>query len=77
MDYKVALYPDPEVYPDYVIKLSHKKDVGVKVKELRKLMKIKKSGELAGVAFYLKKAYNWIMAEDDEGNLCLLPRKKL
>ena len=77
MEIKVAVYPDSYSYSGYVIKLSHKKDVGVSVKKLRKLMKIKKSGELAGVAFYLKKAYNWIMAEDDEGNLCLLPRKKL
>jgi len=77
MDIKVALYPENMEFGDCVVKLSHKKDVEVKVAELRKLMKIKKSGELAGVAFYLQKAYNWIMAADENGNLCLLPRKKL
>lgn len=62
--------------PDGVIKLAKSKDVAVTVANMRKIISVKKTGELAKKAFYLPKAYRWIMANDADGNLCLVPRKK-
>ncbi len=70
---KTATFNVPK--PEGVIKLVHKKDVAVTVANMRSVIKVKTSGELKGIAFYLPKAYKWILANDAKGNLCLLPRK--
>jgi len=71
---KTATFVVPR--PEGVIKLAKSKNVTVTVANMRKLISVKKTGELAKVAFYLPKAYRWIMANDTKGNLCLIPRKK-
>ncbi len=71
---KTATYKVP--VPEGIIKLAKSKDVAVTVAGMRKLISVKKTGELAKKAFYLPKAYKWIMANDTKGNLCLLPRKR-
>ncbi len=74
MSIKTATYNVPK--PEGVIKLVTKKDVAVKVANMRQLIKVKTTGELKAKAFYLPKAYRWIMANDSKGNLCLIPRKR-
>lgn len=71
---KTVLYNLPK--PDGVIKLVHKKDVKVTVANMRSIIKVKTTGDLKAKAFYLPKAYKWIMANDAKGNLCLIPRAK-
>lgn len=63
-------------YGNSTIRLVHEKDVSVRIDNIRDLIKVKYTGELAGVAFYLPTAHEWLVANDSAGNLCLLPRKK-
>jgi hypothetical protein len=71
---KTATYNVPR--PAGLIKLAKSKDVLVTVANMRKIISVKKTGELAKHAFYLPKAFRWIMANDSKGNLCLIPRKR-
>ena len=72
---KTATYSVPK--PEGVIKLAHSKDVAVTVANMRSIIKVKTTGELKGKAFYLPKAFKFILANDSKGNLCLIPRKKV
>jgi hypothetical protein len=71
---KTATYNVPK--PAGLIKLAHSKDVKVTVANMRSIIKVKTTGELKAKAFYLPKAYKFILANDSKGNLCLIPRKK-
>lgn len=74
MGLKTATYNVPT--PSNVIKMAKSKDIKVSVANLRSLIKVKMTGEFAGKAFYLPKAYKWVHAKDSAGNEILIPRKK-
>lgn len=71
---KTATYNVPN--PTGVIKMAKSKDLKVTVANLRSFIKVKMTGEFAGKAFYLPKAYKWVHAVDAAGNEVLIPRKK-
>jgi hypothetical protein len=62
--------------PSGLTKLAKSKDLPVKVANIREYIKVKTTGALAGKAFYLPKAYNWLHGVDEVGNEVLIPRKK-
>jgi hypothetical protein len=62
--------------PEGLVKLAKSKDVAVTVANMRKLISVKTTGELAGKAFYLPKAYKWIHGVDAAGNEVIIPRAK-
>lgn len=65
---KTAEYASPRE----TVRLSKKKDVVANPA----LVQVRNSGILEDKAFWLNDHLNWIVARDDEGQLCLIPRKK-
>jgi hypothetical protein len=68
MKIKTAEY----VKPRATLRLAKKKDVAA----TPGLVQVRNSGILEDKAFWLNDNVNWILARDDEGQLCLIPRKK-
>ena len=63
--------------------LAPKKDIGLKDRKLENkygvaFLGTAAKGNLKGKAFVLNTGkFNWVLAKDDAGQLCLVPRKKV
>ncbi len=60
------------VSPRGTVRLARKKDVVAHTE----LVQLRNSGILEDKAFWLNDHFNWILARDNEDQLCLIPRKK-
>lgn len=59
------------------IELHEKDDVEVPAARLKQpIVERRITGNLAGISFFLGPTFDWLLAKDDEGFVCLVPRKK-